>query len=274
MSAEETTPEQIEKVAGTEDENGVIQPSVEEILDPDPEDATAARPNRDADPDLACPAADRVRHQSVQPHHRQRHAHQPDGADQSKDDFADRIEAVPVERLDRLDVIGGHVRIQTAQHLAQRRQHGRGITNCFGHERHIAARLLAEREIDHFLRRFTRIEELRGFHDADDFDPSRPRVVHPDAPAHRVPFRPVVAREGLVHDRDSRHVRGIRRAEATSRQHRNPHGPEVPLVDDAHPRVHARLTTGQRVAFRDHRRILEIPEEWHRRRCTRRPHTR
>jgi len=42
MSAEETTPEQIEKVAGTEDENGVIQPSVEEILDPDPEDATAA----------------------------------------------------------------------------------------------------------------------------------------------------------------------------------------------------------------------------------------
>ncbi|MFW2829644.1 hypothetical protein [Sphingomonas sp. ID0503] len=40
MSTDKIDPQDIEKAAGKEDESGVIQPSVSEILDSDPENAT------------------------------------------------------------------------------------------------------------------------------------------------------------------------------------------------------------------------------------------
>jgi hypothetical protein len=49
MSTDKPTAEDLDAVAGTEDEQGIIQPSVDEILDPDPEHGEL--PDEDAEID-------------------------------------------------------------------------------------------------------------------------------------------------------------------------------------------------------------------------------
>ena len=67
---------------------------------------------------------------------------------------------------------------------------------------------LPEREVDRVLRRLAEVGERRRLDHADDFDPSAAFVVQPEAPAHRVEARPVVAGKRVVDDRD----RAARRA--------------------------------------------------------------
>ena len=54
---------------------------------------------------------------------------------------------------------------------------------------------------------FAGVPILDGLRDADDLDRRAGRAIEPDVFAHRIRARPIVVRELLVHDRDTRRVR-------------------------------------------------------------------
>ena len=49
------------------------------------------------------------------------------------------------------------------------------------------------------------------------------RAIEPDVLAHGIGARPIVFRELLVHDGDTRRIRGVGRPEAAAAQNRDPH---------------------------------------------------
>ena len=99
---------------------------------------------------------------------------------------------------------------------------------------------------------------LDRLRDADDLDRRAGAAIEPDAFAHRVGVRPVVFRELLVDDGDTRRIRGIGRQEAAAAQDRDPHRLEVPFVDGVHRRREALAIARHLKALRHEGDAVEV----------------
>jgi hypothetical protein len=97
--------------------------------------------------------------------------------------------------------------------------------------------MLGQRHIREIHRLFDSPLILDGLRNAYNLNRRAVAAVEPDMFAHRIRTRPIVFRELLIHDGDTRRIRGIGRQKAAAVQHRNPHCLEVSFINRIHGRV-------------------------------------